>query len=63
LVFARILTETRAGAWNFDVASVSGVELLAQRKLASPYVSPESKAYISEFKVPEGHWKAVYNNY
>lgn len=62
-IMNRILTETRAGRWLFDVTSTSGIETLVPHKVTSLYVSPEAKAYIDEFKDSGGHWTAVYNNY
>jgi len=59
----RIITETRGGKWDFDVVALSEVGVLAERKLTSPYVSPEAKAYSAKFKDPNGHWTALYNNY
>src|SRR5206468_6328918 len=41
----RILTETRAGRWLFDVVSSSGVQVLAGRNFLSPYFSVESEAH------------------
>lgn len=52
----RILTETRAGRWEFDVVSITQMDTLAQQKLLSPYISPQTKAFISEFKDPAGYW-------
>jgi len=59
----RILTETRAGEWGFDTVALSEIGFLVENNLTSPYVSPESKAYIAKFKDPKGHWTALYNNY
>lgn len=59
----RIMTETRAGRWEFDVVALSEIGLLVEWKLLSPYVSPETKAYIPEFKDAAGYWAPVYNNY
>ena len=59
----RILTETRAGKWDFDTVALSEVGVLVNNNLTSPYISPESKAYIPKFKHPKGHWTALYNNY
>jgi len=61
----RIITETRAGRWQFDVVSNGGIRIniLVQHKLISPYVSPEAKAYAKEFKDPKGNWTGIYNNY
>jgi iron(III) transport system substrate-binding protein len=59
----RIVTEGRAGRWDFDVVTISEVDALMEAKLLGTYKSPESKNYISEFKDPNGHWTAVYVNY
>ena len=59
----RALTETRAGRWDFDVAGLSEIGTLIEHKLISPYLSPESKAFVKELKDPQGHWNAVYINY
>ncbi|MFQ5681700.1 MAG: ABC transporter substrate-binding protein [Candidatus Binatia bacterium] len=59
----RIMTETRAGRWAYDIVSMSGGPLLRRMKLIKPYFSPESKAYIEAFKEPNGYWTAVYNSY
>jgi iron(III) transport system substrate-binding protein len=59
----RIVTESRAGRWDFDVVTISEVDALMEAKLLGAYKSPESKNYISEFKDPNGHWTAVYVNY
>lgn len=52
----RILTETRAGRWEYDLVNVTQIGTLIQHKLTSNYLSPESKAYISEFKDASGSW-------
>jgi len=62
-ILNRVMTETRAGRWDFDLVAISEIEALVEQKLISPYVSPETKAYIQEFKDPAGHWTAIYNNY
>src|SRR4051794_7531155 len=36
----RILGETRAGKWNFDMVSNSAISTLADRKIIGPYLSP-----------------------
>ena len=59
----RIMTETQAGKWQFDVVATTGLSILVRPKLLSPYISPEAKAYIQEFKDREGYWTAIYNNY
>src|ERR1051326_7252189 len=42
----RAVTETRAGRWDFDVASLSEIGTLIEHKLIAPYVSPETANYI-----------------
>ena len=59
----RIMTETRAGRWKFDVLSTSGISIHVPRNILSPYASPEVKAYSHEFKDEEHRWTAIYNNY
>jgi iron(III) transport system substrate-binding protein len=59
----RVTTEVRAGKWEFDLVSISEIGTLLEAKALSPYVSPESKSFIKEFKHPEGYWTAVYSNY
>jgi iron(III) transport system substrate-binding protein len=59
----RIMTESRAGRWDFDVVTISEVDALMDAKLLSPYKSPEAKNFISEFKDPDGYWTADYVNY
>jgi len=58
----RILTETRAGRWLFDVVSSSAVQVLAGRNFLSPYFSVESEAHPKEFRDARGRWTAVYVN-
>jgi iron(III) transport system substrate-binding protein len=62
-VLQRILTETQVGRWDFDVVALSEVGILRERNLIAPYISPQSKAFVAEFKDPKGYWTAVYNNY
>lgn len=59
----RIMTESRAGRWDFDVVTISEVDALMDAKLLAPYKSPEAKNFISEFKDPDGYWTADYVNY
>ena len=59
----KIMSETRAGRWQFDVVSASQIKVLAQRKLLSTYDSPEADAFIRKFKSPAGQWTAIYTNY
>jgi iron(III) transport system substrate-binding protein len=59
----RLLSETRAGRWDFDVVAISGSGILAHHKLVAPYASPEAAGYLAEFKDPAGHWTGIFNNY
>ena len=56
----RIMTETRAGRWDFDVITINEVDALMDAKLLAPYKSPEAKNFIADFKHPNGYWNAVY---
>jgi len=59
----RILIETRAGRWEFDLAAMVEIDILVHHRLLSPYVSPETKAYLQEFKDRDGHWTGIFVNY
>jgi iron(III) transport system substrate-binding protein len=60
----RIHTETRAEKWHFDVvATAGGIDILAQQKLLSPYLSPEAKGYDREVKDQRGYWTGILSNY
>ena len=64
-ILNRVMTETQAGRWQFDDVSMGGDKLgtVIQRKLLSPYVSPEAKAYSPKFKDTRGYWTALFNLY
>ena len=55
----RIMTESRAGRWDFDVVTISEVDTLMDAKLLAPYKSPEAKNFIADFKDPDGYWTAI----
>ncbi|HEY3303930.1 MAG TPA: extracellular solute-binding protein [Candidatus Binatia bacterium] len=59
----RLLSEVRAGKWDFDVVAIGGTSILIQHHLIAPYLSPEAKAYLPEFRDPAGHWTGLFNNY
>ncbi|HEX9146892.1 MAG TPA: extracellular solute-binding protein, partial [Candidatus Binatia bacterium] len=59
----RIMTESRAGRWDFDVVTISEVDTLLDVKLLASYKSPEAKNFIADFKDPDGYWTAIYVNY
>jgi len=61
----RILTESRAGRFLFDVVSgkVSDLLLLQKRGLLGTIVSAELAAYPDKFKDKQNRWVDIYNNY
>jgi iron(III) transport system substrate-binding protein len=59
----RIMTESRAGRWEFDVVTINEVDALLDVKLLASYKSPEAKTFIADFKDPDGYWTAIYVNY
>lgn len=61
-LMTRIMNETRAGKWSFDVVSGSAISTLVDRKIISPYLSSERDAYMSEFKDPQGYWTGIFVN-
>src|SRR5437773_8503282 len=58
----RILSETRAGQWLFDAISTSAMGALVDRRMITPYVTPERDAILTEFKDPQGYWTGVFVN-
>ena len=58
----RVLTETRAGKWYFDIVSTSSISELGERKMLAPYFAPERDAFMDQFKDPHGYWTAVFVN-
>lgn len=61
----RILTESRAGRFLFDVVSgkVSDLLLLQKRGLLGKIASSELAAYPDKFKDKQSRWVDIYNNY
>ena len=61
----RILTESRAGRFLFDVVSgkVSDLLLLQKRGLLGTIVSSELAAYPDKFRDKQNRWVDIYNNY
>jgi iron(III) transport system substrate-binding protein len=55
----RILTEIRAGKWDFDCVTITQMGTLIQHKALSPYISPETKGYVPEFKDAAGYWSGL----
>ncbi|MGH7825337.1 MAG: ABC transporter substrate-binding protein [Candidatus Binatia bacterium] len=58
----RMMSEIRAGRWAFDVVSTSAISVLPEKKIITPYLSPNREGYISEFKDPQGFWTGIYVN-
>ncbi|OGQ55065.1 MAG: hypothetical protein A2W66_06065 [Deltaproteobacteria bacterium RIFCSPLOWO2_02_56_12] len=58
----RVITETLAGKWDFDVVTVLGMDALVKRNIFAPYMSPEREAFLDDFKDPKGLWTGVYHN-
>jgi iron(III) transport system substrate-binding protein len=58
----RILSETRAGQWLFDAVSTSAMSVLVERRMITPYLTPERDAFLSEFKDPQSHWTGIFVN-
>src|SRR4249919_1935963 len=50
----RIVTEGRAGRWDYDVVTISDVDALMDAKLLMPYRSQEARTFIPEFKDANG---------
>jgi iron(III) transport system substrate-binding protein len=61
----RILTESRAGRFLFDVVSgkVSDLLLLQKKGLLGKIASAELAAYPDRFKDKQNRWADIYNNY
>lgn len=61
----RIMTETRAGRYLYDVVATGAFEVwpLYKRGLLGKYISPESKPYPAAAKDPDGYWNDLYDNY
>jgi iron(III) transport system substrate-binding protein len=61
----RILTESRAGRFLFDVVSgkVSDLLLLQKRGLLGTMLSSELAAYPDKFRDKQNRWVDIYNNY
>ncbi len=64
-VLNRIMTETRAGKFLYDVVDENGFEAgyIKSSALAQPYVPPSAKVYRKGFVDPEGYWVSIYNIY
>lgn len=60
-ILNRIVTETMAGNYGFDVVRVTGPNLfpLIKRGLLKAYDSPEQNAYTTGWKDPKGLWTST----
>ena len=58
----RILSETRAGRWAFDVLSTSSIATMIERKMITPYLAPDRDLFMDQFKDPQGYWTGVFVN-
>jgi iron(III) transport system substrate-binding protein len=58
----RVLGETRAGKWSFDLIAGSAIKVLVERKIIAPYLSPERTSFMDEFKDPQGYWTGIFVN-
>jgi iron(III) transport system substrate-binding protein len=63
-LMSRIMAETRAKKYLFDVTKVGSVkdQILKQKGLTAQYRSPEMKLYPDVFKDREGYWTSIYVN-
>ena len=58
----RVLNETRAGLWGFDVLATSSIATMIDRKIIAPYLAPERDVFIEQFKDPQGYWIGIFVN-
>ncbi|MBI4529404.1 MAG: extracellular solute-binding protein [Deltaproteobacteria bacterium] len=60
----RVLTEYRAGKYLVDVLNFGGfhTQVLIERGIAGPYLSPETKHYAPALKDKNGFWTTLYYN-
>jgi iron(III) transport system substrate-binding protein len=63
-LLVRILTETQAGRYGYDVvrANAFTINALMEKGLLSPYDSPERKAYSAGWKDARGFWTSTDEN-
>ncbi len=61
----KILTETQAGRYLYDIVNNGAFEIwpLYKRGLLGKYVSPERKPYPLSAQDPEGHWNDLYDSH
>jgi iron(III) transport system substrate-binding protein len=58
----RIVIEAQAGRHSVDVIQANGytVDIISKKGMTKKYASPESKAYPTKFRDPNGRWVATY---
>lgn len=58
----RVLTETRAGLFGFDVVGGRGemIQIFKERGIIAPYISPETKQIDSDLFDKQGFWYVHY---
>ena len=63
-ILNRVMTDKNAGKVFADVVSMGGFQsyFLKKKGLTAPYRSPETEIVPAQFKDPEGHWVALYQN-
>jgi len=61
----RILNEARAGMYRYDVVRQAAfpMNMLIQKGLVQPYLSPERKWYEKGWKDEKGYWTSTDDNY
>ena len=61
-IMNRVLTETRAGRFDFDVVGGRGemIQIFKERGIIAPYVSPETKLIDPDLFDKEGYWYVHY---
>ena len=61
-VMNRVLTETRAGMFGFDVVGGRGemIQIFKERGIIAPYISPETKLIDADLFDKQGYWYVHY---
>ena len=61
-IMNRVLTETRAGMFGFDVVGGRGemIQIFKERGIIAPYISPETKVIDADLFDKQGYWYVHY---
>ena len=61
-IMNRVLTETRAGMFGFDVVGGRGemIQIFKERGIIAPYISPETKLIDADLFDKQGYWYVHY---